>query len=313
MRVLVDIGGTYARFALEGDGEIAGDVTKFPAAQFQSFEEALYEFSEGKTGALRIATAAYEDGEHWRFVNQNEWVISPAVLKAAGWSVEIVLNDFAAATWGLVDLPATQQNVLLEGSDRSAGQPRCLLGPGTGLGLGYLIRCSRGENHVQRTHGGHMPVAALTDEHWLVVQLVQRLKDSETLPVFENFVSGPGLLNIYRAFCMMGGKEFSANTPEEVLDNSKTHEGRDAIRVFHEFFGLFAANAVVTANSYGGLYLTGGVMDHLVKRDAFDYARFRKFFVLNGVQSVKRDLDQMPVIHVRNPYLALSGLMKAQP
>ena len=305
MTILVDIGGTYARFALQSAPHA---VEKFTAGDFKSFEDALAAFCN-KAGIhdkppLLIATAAYPDGALWRFVNRNSWVIDPAALKKQGWDVEPILNDFEAATWGLLGLESGDQEILQKGVTNN-DLPQCLAGPGTGLGLGYLIPAG-GSYHVQRTYGGHMLAAGLTDEHTRIIAGVQALKTDGTIPVFENFVSGLGLVNIYQA---VGGKKFK--TPEEMFENIGDPQVSDSMRLFHEFFGLFAQTAVVTGHAYGGLYLTGGVLDKLAAAKRFDFDLFRKFFVLPGVSSVRRALEETPVIRVTYPYLTLKGLVKA--
>ena len=93
-----------------------------------------------------------------------------------------------------------------------------------------------------RKHMVGICLAALTDEQCMVVQTVQRLKADDTIPVFENVVSGPGLYNIYAALCLMSGKIRKADTPEAMLNQTEDPQVQDALRLFHEFFGLFAGS-----------------------------------------------------------------------
>jgi glucokinase len=312
MRILADIGGTFVRFGIEAQGLLRA-VKKYKAAAFDTFEAALAAYCHENTveahGALRIATAGYDDGGVWKFVNQNTWQIDPKQLRALGWDVEYILNDFEAATWALRALDADEYKTLKPAS--GASSTLCLMGPGTGLGLGYLHRGGE-KPFVQKTHGGHMPVAASTEEQWLVVQTVYRLARHEKVPVFENFVSGPGLYSIYKAACLMAGKPQRAQSAEDLLDFKNDAEVQFSLRLFHEFMGLFAANAVVTGHAYGGLYLWGGVLDRLEEQALFDFPRFGEFFTLDVAASVRRDLRATPIKRVTMPYLALKGLMVAQ-
>ena len=305
MAILCDIGGTYARVA-KADGGALRDVQKFAAADFASLEAALAKYSAGKA-PLRIATAAYPDTDgRWRFVNQNKWVIDPTALKKAGWPVEIILNDFEAATWALTDLPPAAQKTIKAAPPRP-GFAKILLGPGTGLGLGYLHQTPAGF-FVQRTHGGHIPAAAITDEQADVIAHLGK----NSLIVFENLVSGPGLLNLYKAQCALTGKSCAADRAQHVLDDAQSTEGKNAIRLFTEFLGIIAATATVCGHAYGGLYLTGGMLQRLSEKNLFDAKHFLKFFVLNAVESVRHDLDQTPVCHVTEENPALLGLLKVQ-
>ncbi len=285
MKILCDIGGTYARFAQVQGGKSEA-VRKYVAAEFPDLQSALAQYcreSGLKTGGdLAIATAGYNDASVWKFVNHNKWQINPDDLKAAGWNIQCILNDFEAATWSLLSLREDEQTVLKEG--KAGSDTLCLLGPGTGLGLGYLHKSPA--PFVQKTHGGHMPAAAISAEQWAAIQELQNTQ--KTVVVFENLVSGPGLQKL-----------------RDVYDSDK------ALRLFHEFLGLFAANAVVTGHAYGGLYLTGGVLERLIEEDLFDFAGFEKSFCLNAVSSVARDLKATPIIYITEPYPALKGLLNA--
>jgi len=307
MNVLIDIGGTYARFALEEGGK-PSQVKKYTANTFEVFDDALGEYL-AETGidqdvSLFIATAAHPDDKNvWRFVNKNKWELDVAVLG----NVEIILNDFEAATWGLIDLK--DQKVLKAGKE-SRTAPRALVGPGTGLGLGYLVPAGKGF-YVRGTQGGHLATAALNDEHVRVLKAVDKIKGRDCLNVYEDVVSGPGLYNLYSALCDLSDEEKIAANSEELLVHDKSPAVKDALRLFHEFFAIFAATITVGSGAYGGLYLAGGVLDRLSERNLFDFAHFEKFFAGNYVPSVKKALANTPIIQVTEPYLALNGLIRA--
>jgi len=154
-----------------------------------------------------------------------------------------------------------------------------------------------------------MMAAALRDEHELIIRTVQCLKQKDTIPVFENFVSGPGLYNIYKALCMIGGKAPIAESTGALLAEADNQDVRGALRLFHEFFGLFAQVVVVSGHAYGGLYLTGGVLENLVEAGLFDFKHFEKFFVLQGVESVTEALASTPVVRITDSALAMKGLL----
>lgn len=305
MKILSDIGGTYARFAVEEGGR-PGAIVKYRAADYATFEDALAAFCAERGikggGELLIATAAYEDGKVWRFVNRNIWVLDPDAMVKAGWKPVVMLNDFAAATWGLKNIGKDDVEILKAGVQGDL--PKVLLGPGTGLGLGYLY-----PGHVQRTHGGHMVAAAITEEQNAVIGQLQKEKK---IVVYEHLVSGPGLQNIHAALCAIAGKKNNFERAEDILTHAEDKIVKEALRLFHEFFGLFAQNAVLCGHAYGGLYLTGGMTDRLIERGLFDFQLFEKFFVLPVADQVTRDMDATPVYHVTHPALAMKGLLEAE-
>ncbi len=311
IRILADIGGTFARFA-QTDGKDIWSFKKLKASEYLSLETALAKYCEMEsipdTGTLSIATAAYPDGDVWRFVNKNKWVIAPKCLKEDGWDLHYILNDFEASTWALMGMKDESLTILKEGGlkDRYS---KCLIGPGTGLGLGFLTAEENNRWGVQKTHGGHLPISAVTDEQWKIINIVKDKYNDGKAPVFENFVSGPGLYNTYLAVCEMKGVEPKIDSHVNFFYHKDTDEAIDAVRLLHEFYGMFAHAVTVAGHSYGGLYLTGGVLDRLVEYNMFDFDHFYKYFAIKAVKSIEESLAATPIYHVLEPHMAMSGLM----
>lgn len=312
MKCLADIGGTHLRLALaDNDKDAPQEIEKFLVSDYKSFEAALEAYTKDKNvniETLWIGTAAYEDGDIWKFVNNNPWKIDTRRLENQGWPVAAIMNDFVAAGWGVLALGPEDHKIVRAGAHKDEPRPRLLTGPGTGLGLAHIFPFAEGGAHVQRTHGGHMPAAALTEEQWLILQVIRRLIDRD-LVVFENLVSGPGLFLLYKACCLMTGRDTDFKTARDVFENLAADIMQPPLRLFHEFFGIFTANAVVTVHAYGGVYLTGGVLERIMAAGLFDLASFEQAFLLQGVDSVKQDLAGTPVHFVTDPYLPLKGLM----
>lgn len=310
MKILSDIGGTYARFA-QYDGQKITAIDKYAAADYPSFEVALEAYCDishidGKP-VLVIATAAYPDDDGiWRFVNRNKWKINPAALAKDGWVVEHILNDFEAAAWALKDLDGAHLTTVKAAAPPKSSYPLCLLGPGTGLGLAYYH--SQPSPHVQKTHGGHMLAACTTEEQWSILQKVQELNNNGAPVNFENLASGPGLLALYNAVRALNDLEPDAKRTEDVLDNITSKEAKYALRLFHEFLGLFAHTAVITAHAYGGVYMVGGMIERLSENGLFDAQTFNQYFKPGNVDSVETALENTPVYIIDEPYLSLRGL-----
>lgn len=277
MMIVSDIGGTFARFA-QVIGEKPQNIGKYKAVDFPNFQTALVQYCSDQgiedNGELCIATAGYEDGGTWKITNNDDWVIDPVALKGQGWDVPVILNDFEAGTYSLPVLNDSELRILKTG--RKSNNSLCLLGPGTGLGLGYFHPPAT----VQKTHGGHMPIAAVTEEQWDAVKTFQAQKQKPV--VFEDFVSGQN--------------DFAKTNP----------------KLFHEFLGLFAAQSVIHGHAYGGLYFTGGVIEGLISEDKFDFDTFERWFCIDGVDCVNQDLQNTPIYYITDPYPALKGLINAQ-
>lgn len=271
MMIVSDIGGTYVRFAQVIDGQ-PEHIVKYAASEFQDFKAALEHYcaEQGvEAGEVLIAAAGARDGDQWKITNNPDWRIDLTAI-----NITIALNDFEAGTYALPVLESSDLKTLKTGvkNDNSL----CLLGPGTGLGLGYFHPPAT----VQKTHGGHMPITTVTDEQWDVVKAFRDKKGA--LVVFEDIVSGQN--------------DFAKTNP----------------KLFHEFLGLFAAQSVIHGHAYGGLYFTGGIIEGLMAEDAFDFDTFEQYFCLDAVPCVKEDLQNTPIHIITDPYPALKGLIHAK-
>lgn len=277
MMIVADIGGTYVRFAL-AVGDTYQEPQKYKALDFKSFNEALAHFvSDANIPEVKeicIAAAGAPLGDVWKITNNEAWDIDLNALIEDGWNIPVVLNDFESGTYSLPLLKDHDLKTLHQGikNDHSL----CLLGPGTGLGLGYY----HSSGSVQKTHGGHMPIACVTDEQWDAVKEFQKSKTSPV--VYEDFVSGQN--------------NFAKTNSE----------------LFHEFLGLFAAQSLIHGHAYGGLYLMGGVIQGLIKEDLFNFDTFHKYMCLGGVECVSNDLRNTPIHFITEPYPAFKGLIHAK-
>ncbi|MBI4031171.1 MAG: glucokinase [Proteobacteria bacterium] len=306
--VLADIGGTHARFAILGKGKIENP-EKLAVADFKSFPAALNHYCP-RPGDLLIATAAQPDGQNgrWRFLNNGKWVIDPAQLKKAGWGARLIVNDFAASARGAVALRGKNLIAVRKGV-AGKGDSRAVIGPGTGLGLAYAVPCGKGGWRVQETMGGHMAAAAVTEEQSGIMALMSRIYGDGRTLVYEDLASGRALPFLYRAVCEFRGCRPKLRSAEDLLAKAKdSSDAKETLRLFHEFLGLFAHNAVVTGHAFGGLYIDGGVTQKLYASGLFDFRRFAAFMELAVAPAVRKRLRQTPVYIVNNPFIALRGL-----
>ncbi len=300
---LADIGGTHARFATLEDGRPAR-IEKYPVAEFQNMAQLLKKFGSGK-GALYIATAAWPwpDGS-WRFAREGRWTIDPRELESAGWKLKYIGNDFGAGARGALALePEQLYNVQPKSLNEIPQNRFAVLGAGTGLGLAYVH-----EGTIHDTYGGQMEIPRRTDEQHTILKVIKNLKDDGREVSAEDIISGPGLLLLYKAVCMLHGRRLADVDPKLMLKNRDDPFFAQPLRLFHEFLGMFAHQAVIYGHAYAGLYLDGGVLHKLVEQAAFDKENFLRFFIGEPIPLVKKQLESMPVNIVTDPYVALRGL-----
>lgn len=318
MKLLADIGGTHARFALADDDGRIGPPQKYCVKDFETIEDALSLFCTNSgcdvQPPLLMAVAArkWDDGTYRSGNHHNHWIIDKDTMTANGWHIEVIANDFVASARGTLVLPDDQKQVLRKGED-NPDAPCVILGSGTGLGLAYMHPLHEGRWHIQQTAGAHMLAASVTEEQHMIIKLVARLKNNDTLVSYEDLASGRGLPVLYRAVCLYSGKPAQEDwAAADILDNADDPCAEATLRLFHEFLGLFTHNVMITGYCCGGLYLDGGVMHRLREKGLFDFNTFEHYMMLNPIEVLKIAMEKVPVTMVKDPFVALRGVLELQ-
>lgn len=302
----LDAGGTWLRLALAAPGGELAEARRYKACEHESIGHAirayLDEVRAEMPGTVSLCTAARQAGDEWIFTNANKWRIAPERLRAElGCAALYMLNDFAANAYGLAGGAAATP--VREGA-APPGALRCVMGPGTGLGLAYFETGGA----VRETFGGHMLIAAATPEQAALIASRAAKAGGKTM-VPEYYLSGAGLVNLYQDVCERENAAARAGSPDELLRLARDGNAQAlcAVRLFHEFFGLFAHNACVTAHAFGGVYLCGGVLEALIAAGLWEAPRFLQAMALNMVPPVRAALEVVPVYIVDDPLIGLRG------
>ncbi|CAB3786633.1 Glucokinase [Paraburkholderia caffeinitolerans] len=281
-RLLADIGGTNARFALETrPGEI-GQVRVYPCADYPGVADVIQQYLKdtkiGRVNHAAIAIANPVDGDQVRMTN-HDWTFSiEATRRALGFDTLLVVNDFTAlamALPGLTDAQRTQ----VGGGQRRQNSVIGLLGPGTGLGVSGLIPAD--DRWIALgSEGGHASFAPQDEREDLVLQHVRKKWPHVS---FERVCAGPGIELIYGALAARDKKKVGAdiNTAEIV---KRAHDGdalaAETVECFCGILGSFAGNIAMTLGSLGGIYIGGGVVPRL--GELFMRSSFRQRFEAKG-------------------------------
>lgn len=305
--LLCDVGGTFVRFALKKPGQAMTPPQKLRAADYPLFENAAQHFLvSSSVPATQISAFALAFGSRntWSIDQEN---IAPLLPHAAFHKI----NDFEANAYGLLGLP--EEDALLlnpspSGRKNKKGGRWCVVGPGTGLGLAYILEGPHGQ-FVQKTHGGHMRPAFLDEESPVLFKSLTALRPDGTSPIYEDILSGPGLYRLYQLLASHKHLELEYCDTYELLAKGRNDPlVIQSLKIFHEWLGIFVHQAVAFGNSYGGVYLTGGIMDKLVLLDLFDPSTFFNTFYQKNVAVVMADVLSTPVYWVRDEYVSLRGL-----
>ncbi|NII10169.1 glucokinase [Oleiagrimonas sp. C23AA] len=296
-----DIGGTHARVALVRHplaAEPGRDLQMlayrtYRCADFPSLASLLRTFLDNQAhipvrhGVLACAGQLSGD----EVLNDNvPWPMQlTEVRQALGLADLAMLNDFEALGYAM-DTCATRQARLVCGPDVQGDGPVLVLGPGTGLGAALKLPASAG-GHVMATEVGQMDFASYSiREREIVAQLMPQ---GGYLP-YECIVSGPGLLNLYRALCALRGQTPGMDRPEAVsaaaLDGGDSH-AVEAVQVFCAALGSLAGSLAMAFMSVGGVYLAGGFLSAMFEQ--LRHSAFEERF-LHG-RSIRAFLSQIPV------------------
>ncbi|HTH58742.1 MAG TPA: bifunctional transcriptional regulator/glucokinase [Paraburkholderia sp.] len=305
-RLLADIGGTNARFALEtGPGEI-GQVRVYPCAAYPGVADVIAQYLKdskvARVNHAAIAIANPVDGDQVRMTN-HDWTFSiESTRRALGFDTLLVVNDFTALAMALPGLTDSQR-LQVGGGQRRQSSVIGLLGPGTGLGVSGLIPAD--DRWIALgSEGGHASFSPQDEREDLVLQFARKKWPHVS---FERVCAGPGIELIYRALAARDKKRAPAtlNTPEVV---KRAHEGDalaiEAVDCFCGILGGFAGNIAMTLGSLGGIYIGGGVVPKL--GELFERSSFRARFEAKG--RFEQYLSNVPTYVITAEYPAFLGV-----
>ncbi|SEA18040.1 MAG: bifunctional transcriptional regulator/glucokinase [Paraburkholderia sp.] len=306
-RLLADIGGTNARFALEtGPGEIT-QVLVYPCAEYPGVAEVIKKYLKdtkiGRVNHAAIAIANPVDGDQVSMTN-HDWTFSiEATRRTLGFDTLLVVNDFTALAMALPGLTDAQR-VQVGGGARRPNSVIGLLGPGTGMGVSGLIPAD--DRWIALgSEGGHATFAPADEREDIVLQYARKKWSHVS---FERVAAGPGLEVIYRALAGRDKKRVAASVdvPEIVRRALEENEplALESVDCFCGILGTFAGNIAVTLGALGGIYIGGGVVPRL--GEFFAKSSFRKRFEAKG--RFEAYLANVPTYVITAQYPAFLGV-----
>ena len=288
-RLLADIGGTYARFAVETAPGRFEHAASLRCAEHPDFHAAVSAYLHGlPAGAMpvmdhaAIAIANPVEGDEVRMTNYHWQFSIEQMRQRLGLSTLVVVNDFTALAMALPRLAPAQRRQVGGGQARE-NSVIGVIGAGSGLGVSGLIPLL-GHEHggyvALGTEGGHTSFAP-RDEREIAI-----LRHGLTLYAhlsFERLLSGPGLELIHRALCGRAGLAAEPLSAPEITRRALDHADplcEETLQAFCSILGTAAANLAVTLGALGGIYIGGGIVPRL--GEYFDRSGFRARFEDKG-------------------------------
>lgn len=316
--IAADVGGTHARVALvEAAHDVAPVIVqqhKYACADFASLAQILRSFLETiGMPALEhaaIAIAGKRDGD--TLINANlPWPVSLDQTRVeAGLPGLALVNDFEALAFAMpyVDRGGVDRGeaMLLGGKPVPAGSGSVLvLGPGTGLGAALWIPGSPADGippQVRASEPGHASLAVGNETEIGVLRwLLQRHPHVGN----ERVLSGPGLVNTFRALCEMRGVPATLDDPARITALAESGEDAVAVETLHVFCALLGSLAGDLALTLGAaeVCLAGGIPSRIA--DFLRNSDFMPRFLDKG--RLRPVLERVPVWLVEHGSLGILG------
>jgi glucokinase len=314
-----DVGGTHARIGLvvgNASGKRPVSVLhyhRYGCADWSSLTAMLQDFVEqlaqtphaalrGQLRQCAVACAGYVLDD--AIVNENlPWPVSIRDIRdGLGIQRLAVINDFEAVAYATQFIDADETRPIIEASAPVAPGPVLVMGPGTGLGSAVLLP-GQPRAQVLATEAGQISLAPGNEREMEILRLFRRERPHVS---FEDALSGPGLLKLYRALCELRGSAARLLTPAEITGAALAASDLAAVEALHVFCGLlgsFVGDLVLLYGARGGAYLAGGILPQI--QPFLLSSSFAERYFNKGV--MRAYLQQVPVRLIEHGQLGVIG------
>ncbi len=305
-----DVGGTHARIGLVAArpaGRLPVSLLRshgYRCGDWPGLAAILTDFLLNHCAGLALAECALAVAGYVRgddvFAENLRWPVRLSEVRAqTGLRRLGVLNDFEALACATQFLSPQEAVTVIEG--RSAQGPAVVIGPGTGLGCAVLLPGAQ-DAAVLPTEAGHMALAVGDECEREVLRVLSR--DRDYVPT-GHALSGPGIVNLYRALAEIRGLPAVHTQPAQI--SAAALRGDDALasatlRMFCALLGGFAGDLAVLFKA-AAVWLAGGILPSI--RDLLLTSEFRARFLNKGV--MREFLGNVPVRLIEHGQLGVIG------
>ncbi len=273
-----DIGGTNARFQIIEEPlhqPLVFDPVR--TADFANIEQALECAVTKKTGlhprSVIMAAAGPITHNGLNLTNCHWNIIPEPFLQTGGFEQLLMMNDFEAQALSLPELndcDGVQLGDVLPPNDDP--MTKAVLGPGTGLGVGLLVRAG-GRWIPVAGEGGHVDLGPRNERE---VEVWKHLVPLDGRISGEQVLCGDGLVNVYRACCATDGVEPEYDQAADISVAAMHHvlnetghgqpnaQAVEALSLFCVTLGRIAGDLALTSMARGGVYIGGGIAQKIL-------------------------------------------------
>lgn len=307
-----DVGGTHARIGLLQACAGAQPPLEllarhaYECAEWPGLGEILEDFlthhanGRGRIGRCALAVAGYLRGDE--LVAENlRWPVRLSELRARLKLDRVdIVNDFEALACGTRFLSAHDSIAVIEAKGTTG--PTVVVGPGTGLGCAVVL--PNGDVPiVMPSEAGHVALAPGTERE---IEVLRRLGRDRAYVHTGHVLSGPGLVNLYRALAEIERIDVVHAEPAAISAaalGGSDPLAREALSMFCALLGSFTGDLAVMFKASGGVYLAGGILPFV--RDFLLASEFRARFFNKGV--MREFLAAVPVRLIEHGQLGVFG------
>jgi glucokinase len=307
-----DVGGTWARVALvRGNRDAARPVQvlqyrKYLCADYPDLATILRTFMDSPAIArvrrCAIACAGFLLGDEV-INNTLPWRLSVSATRAElGFDDLALINDFTAVAHAVEQVETKDVTLLAGASAPNPPGPVLVVGPGTGLGAAVRIPHG-GQTIVLATEAGQAAFAPTTEREIEILRVLS--KQGPHVPM-EAMASGPGLLNIYRALCVIEQRTPTLAEPSAITDAALAEidaTALEALRIFCGALGSLVGDLILLYGATGGVYLAGGVLPNI--REFLRRSAFSERLLDKG--QMRAALEPVPVRLIEHGQLGVVG------
>lgn len=338
---VADVGGTHtgtAIFAIHGAGRFepvrhrifrSRGIRNLPSL-FRRFlrEEGRDLIPSVRRACIDFAGPVGPDRDRASITNLGWGFTAEEVFEATRVEELTLLNDFEAVGYGLEVLLQNRPDAFVRisshgrlpgGEDRK--QTAVIVGAGTGLGTSILIQDSKsGKYRPIPGEGGHVDFSPVDEIEFRVSQWIrEHVNISSRNPMDrERVISGPGLVNLFRALSALEPeltdpsilKRVSRAKPYDrpaviIRGAGSSKLCRKALDIWIRCYARAAKNSAIFPLTPGGVFLAGGIAPRIIEE--MKSGLFMREFTRCDVPNIRDLLKRTPVFIVTDYRIGLYG------
>ncbi len=313
-----DVGGTHARIGLvtgSSDAKMPVSVLhyhRYNCGEWPSLGAMLQDFvvqlahtphaaAAPQIDRCALACAGYVLDD--TIVNENlPWPVPIQPIRD-GLGVEklAVINDFEAVAYAAQFIDIAQTRSIIETTQPASVGPMLVMGPGTGLGSAVLLP-GQPRAQVLPSEAGLIALAPGTERELEILHVLRR---DRSHVAYEDVLSGPGLLRLYRVLCELRGSPAHLQTPAHITGAAfagTDDAALEALNVFCGLLGSFVGDLVLLYRA-SAAYLAGGILPQI--QLFLQTSTFAERYFNKGV--MRAYLQQVPVRLIEHGQLGVIG------